>query len=268
MFDDGDTDHILLETGHYKLVETGTSSGGKSKSSNGSKSKTEAPAEVDRSSCQQAMSRHKQHMSGPSAAGSDKERERDKGSKSATREMRDKSAKQQQQQHQASSNSTHGAAAGADSKADAVDSRAQCSNGAPESKAGADTHSDRKATAAVAASDGRDKRTERDGGGAKGTGGGPVPAASGAAKHEAAAAAAGGHAGPVKKLPLLNMSHVSKKDREAARMLLGFSTPSSTEVSSLTLHSPNHIMTTLCQGAYKCTCSMHQPDKRPELLTS
>jgi hypothetical protein len=34
----------------------------------------------------------------------------------------------------------------------------------------------------------------------------------------------------------LNMSHVSKKDREAARMLLGFSTPSSTEVSS-TLHS-------------------------------
>jgi len=106
MFDDGDTDHILLETGHYQLVETGTSSGGKSKSSNGSKSKTEAPAEVDRSSCQQAMSRHKQHMSGPSAAGADKERERDKGSKSATREMRDKSAKQQQQpQHQASSNS-------------------------------------------------------------------------------------------------------------------------------------------------------------------
>lgn len=34
-----------------------------------------------------------------------------------------------------------------------------------------------------------------------------------------------------KKLPPLNMSHVSKKDREAARMLLTFSTPAAQEVS-------------------------------------
>jgi hypothetical protein len=43
----------------------------------------------------------------------------------------------------------------------------------------------------------------------------------------------GGSGGLGKKLPALNMSHVSKKDREAARMLLGFSTPTAQEVSWL-----------------------------------
>jgi hypothetical protein len=47
------------------------------------------------------------------------------------------------------------------------------------------------------------------------------------------AATVGGSGGLGKKLPALNMSHVSKKDREAARMLLGFSTPTAQEVGRL-----------------------------------
>lgn len=47
----------------------------------------------------------------------------------------------------------------------------------------------------------------------------------------AVAAGTAGAGAANKKLPLLNMSHVSKKDREAARMLLGFSSPAGQEVS-------------------------------------
>jgi hypothetical protein len=64
----------------------------------------------------------------------------------------------------------------------------------------------------------------------------PVPTPKGSAGAFAASGGArrgGGDAvgvEPARKLPPLNMSHVSKKDREAARMLLTFSTPTAQEV--------------------------------------
>jgi hypothetical protein len=56
--------------------------------------------------------------------------------------------------------------------------------------------------------------------------GGPLSGAGAAARKQLDTAAAEA----ARKLPPLNMSHVSKKDREAARMLLAFNLPSAQEV--------------------------------------
>jgi hypothetical protein len=59
---------------------------------------------------------------------------------------------------------------------------------------------------------------------------------------------------PARKLPPLNMSHVSKKDREAARMLLTFSTPTAQEVRASSDIVPTMQLLTLLMGSLSASC--------------
>lgn len=83
----------------------------------------------------------------------------------------------------------------------------------------------------------------------------PTPKGGAGAFAGSGGARRGGDAGgvePARKLPPLNMSHVSKKDREAARMLLTFSTPTAQEVRA----GSSTVLTRQLLGLFSQGCSL------------
>jgi hypothetical protein len=185
-YDDGDTEHLTLQKGRYKVVEAGTALPPKPRS----KSKSEAPPPGQGPASTAAAAAKQRQTSIPLAAS------KPPASKAGSK---------------AASGGSTGAGGGGGG-----------SNQGATSGGGAAVENGKLDTGRGGSRDDRERRSsgsgekERD-----------------RSLRDTNGVAAGGLGASGKKLPALNMSHVSKKDREAARMLLGFQTPTAQEVGRL-----------------------------------
>jgi hypothetical protein len=178
VYHDGDTEHLTLQQGRYKVLEGAAALPPKPRSASKSKAEASSPGQGPASAAAAAA---KQRQATIPLAGS-----KPPGSKPGSKA--------------ASGGSTGGG------------------GGQGATSAGAAVENGKLDTAGRGL--GRDDRERR--------GSGSGEKEKDRALRDANGAAGGGAVG--KKVPALNMSHVSKKDREAARMLLGFSTPTAQEV--------------------------------------
>lgn len=220
-YDDTDTDFVELNKEKYKIIDPAS----KGKSGTSSKSKADAAPSSQATAGSTQKQRERQRSVPPAAPSSGKPASASKASRpSSASAAADKAAGSQQP-----------AAGAADKSAAAEKSGRTSADRSPSEKQSTD-----KAAAPTAGqakeSKGIGSEKERR---SSSTGAAAAASKQAAAAAIAAANAAAGAAN--KKLPLLNMSHVSKKDREAARMLLGFSSPSGQEVrysmATSTLHT-------------------------------
>jgi hypothetical protein len=184
VYDDGDTEHLTLQKGRYKVLEGASALPPKPRSA--TKSKAEAPPPGQGPASTAANAAKQRQTSIPLAA--TKPPASKAGSKAA------------------SGGSTGGGGGGQG----ATSAGAAVENGTLDTAGKGSSRDDRERRSSGSGEKERD-RAMRDTNGPSGGGG-------------------SGAGGGGKKVPALNMSHVSKKDREAARMLLGFSTPTAQEV--------------------------------------
>eukprot|EP00878_Enallax_costatus_P024494 GHUV01026140.1.p1 GENE.GHUV01026140.1~~GHUV01026140.1.p1 ORF type:complete len:357 (+),score=133.72 GHUV01026140.1:1-1071(+) len=224
-YDDMDTEHHNLAKEKYKVVD---SSAAKGKNSSSGKSKAEAAPSNTTAGGSSQKHRERQRSVPPQLPASGGSGKGASGSKASRPSSASAAA--------AAADRVGGAAGGHKADAAATEkpaaaervTRASAERSPPEKQP-----TDRSGAAAGQSKDARGGSGEKERRSSS-TGAAAAPASKQdrAAAAVAAANAAAGAAN--KKLPMLNMSHVSKKDREAARMLLGFSSPTGPEVRANT----------------------------------